>query len=96
MSNLTPTFVVPTPLTVAKKAEARNSGIVYSTSTPEAPGKAPVVMTGTTTVSAELKADARANTRTPRNIRRPRVAKHEFSRLSDGIKHPVTVRRIEA
>jgi hypothetical protein len=98
MNNLNPTFQVPSPVQVAKRAEARKSGIVYSTSTPEAPGKAPVVAQAahvqTVTVVA-AKADGRANTRT-RNIRRPRVAKHEFSRLSDGIQHPVTVRRIEA
>lgn len=97
MSHLNPTFVVPTPAQVAKRAEARNSGIVYSTSTPEKAGDEPVVTQAahvqTVTVVA-AKADGRANTRTPRNIRRPRVAKHEFSRLTDGIQHPVTVRRI--
>lgn len=76
-----PKFAVPSPLAVARVAEVskarREAGIVYSTSTPVESGAKPVVTEVRPTISAEAKADARANTRTPRAIRKPRVAKHQ-------------------
>lgn len=93
-STTVPTFIAPSPLTVAKRAEARNAGIVYSTSSPATPGEAPVVVEAPRpTVSAEVKADARANQRVTRAIRKTRVAKQPFSRLTAPEFDPALVTR---
>lgn len=44
-------------------------------------------------ISAPLDAGERFSVQPTRAIRKPKVAKHE-PRLTDGIKHPVTVRRM--
>lgn len=68
-------------------------------SVPEARTEAPpkestMTNTPTTTAPAPIRKDDRDVT--ARNIRRPQIQKRAFSRLTDGIKHPVTVRQIAA
>lgn len=82
MNSTTPQFLAPSPTTVAKAVTRRQSGVVYSTSTPSTMGEAVQVesrLSSTEVVAAELRTGMPARTR---NIRRPQVAKRPFSRLS--------------